>query len=95
MTRVPEQHGEAGAVTAGTDHRDVFGTHCRGPYHARRGRHAPPARHAPHAPHSAWRDEPDAYRDGESFELPGLTRTLAVHEVYDGLLDAAGRSLLR
>jgi Uma2 family endonuclease len=42
-----------------------------------------------------WRDEPDVYRDGESFELPGLTRAIAVHEVYDGLLDAAGRSLLR
>jgi Uma2 family endonuclease len=42
-----------------------------------------------------WRDEPDVYRDGESFELPRLTRAIAVHEVYDGLLDAAGRSLLR
>jgi Uma2 family endonuclease len=42
-----------------------------------------------------WRDEPDVYRDGESFELPGLTKAIAVHEIYDGLLDAAGRSLLR
>jgi Uma2 family endonuclease len=42
-----------------------------------------------------WRDEPDVYRDGESFELPGLTRAIAVHDVYDGLLDAAGHSLLR
>jgi len=42
-----------------------------------------------------WRAEPDVYRDGESFELPGLLRAIAVHEVYDGLLDAAGRSLLR
>jgi Uma2 family endonuclease len=42
-----------------------------------------------------WRDQPDVYRDGESFELPGLTRAIAVAEVYDGLLDAAGRSLLR
>ena len=42
-----------------------------------------------------WRDEPDVYRDGESFELPGLTKAIAVQEVYDGLLDAAGRSLLR
>jgi len=42
-----------------------------------------------------WRDVPDVYRDGDSFELPGLTRAVAVAEVYDGLLDAAGRSLLR
>ena len=42
-----------------------------------------------------WRDQPDVYRDRQSFELPGLTRAIAVHEVYDGLLDAAGRSLLR
>ena len=42
-----------------------------------------------------WRNEPDVYRDGESFELPGLTNAIAVHEIYDGLLDAAGRSLLR
>jgi Uma2 family endonuclease len=42
-----------------------------------------------------WRNEPDVYRDGESFELPGLTRAIAVAEVYDGLLDAEGRSLLR
>ena len=42
-----------------------------------------------------WRGEPDVYRDGESFELPGLARAIAVHEVYDRLLDADGRSLLR
>jgi Uma2 family endonuclease len=42
-----------------------------------------------------WRDEPDVYRDGESFELPGLTRAIAVDEVYDDILDATGRSLLR
>jgi len=42
-----------------------------------------------------WRAEPDVYRDGESFELPGLVRAIAVHEVYDDLVDAAGRSLLR
>jgi len=42
-----------------------------------------------------WRSEPDVYRDGESFELPRLTRAIAVDEVYDGILDAAGRSLLR
>jgi Uma2 family endonuclease len=42
-----------------------------------------------------WRGEPDVYRDGESFELPRMTRPIAVTEVYDGILDAAGRSLLR
>jgi Uma2 family endonuclease len=42
-----------------------------------------------------WRAVPDVYRDGDSFELPGLTRAITVAEVYDGLLDTAGRSLLR
>ena len=38
-----------------------------------------------------WRDEPDLYRDGESFELPTLTHAIAVDQVYDGILGAAGR----
>jgi Uma2 family endonuclease len=42
-----------------------------------------------------WRDEPEVYRGGESFELPRLTRAIAVDEIYDDILDAAGRSLLR
>jgi hypothetical protein len=42
-----------------------------------------------------WRDEPDVYRDGESFELPTLTRAISVDEVYDDILDGTGRSLLR
>jgi len=42
-----------------------------------------------------WGAEPDVYRDGDSLELPGLTRAITVDEVYDGLLDTAGRSLLR
>jgi Uma2 family endonuclease len=42
-----------------------------------------------------WRDQPDVCHDGESFELPGLARAIAVDEVYDRLLDADGRSLLR
>jgi Uma2 family endonuclease len=42
-----------------------------------------------------WRDEPDAYRDGESFELPRLLSAIKVDEVYDDILDGAGRSLLR
>ena len=42
-----------------------------------------------------WGAEPDTYRAGDSFELAGLTRTIAVDEVYDDILDAAGHSLLR
>ena len=42
-----------------------------------------------------WRSEPEVYRGGVSFELPGLVRAIAVDEVYDRLLDADGRSLLR
>lgn len=42
-----------------------------------------------------WRDMPDIYRDGDSFELPGLTRAIAVADVYDSILDAGGHSLLR
>lgn len=45
--------------------------------------------------HGAWQSEPDVYGDGDSFELPGLTRAIAVDEVYDDILDAAGCSLLR
>jgi Uma2 family endonuclease len=47
------------------------------------------------ADHGEWQAEPVTYRDGERFELPGLTRAIEVHEIYDGLLDAEGRSLLR
>jgi len=42
-----------------------------------------------------WRVEPDVYRSGDRFELPGLTNAITVDEVYDEILDAAGRSLLR
>ena len=35
------------------------------------------------------------YADGESFELPRLSAPIAVAEVYDGILDALGASLLR
>lgn len=41
-----------------------------------------------------WRSTPDLYRDGQSFELPTLASAIAVAEVYDGVLDASGRSLL-
>jgi Uma2 family endonuclease len=42
-----------------------------------------------------WRTEPDVYRDGQSFELPTLSRAIAVADVYEGVLDASGRSRLR
>ena len=42
-----------------------------------------------------WRTEPDVYRNGDSFDLPSLTRPVAVDEIYDDILDSAGRSLLR
>jgi Uma2 family endonuclease len=42
-----------------------------------------------------WRSEPEAYRSGGSFELPALTRAITVDEIYDGILDETGRSLLR
>jgi Uma2 family endonuclease len=42
-----------------------------------------------------WRSEPEMYGSGASFELPALTRAIPVDEVYDGLLDESGRSLLR
>lgn len=40
-------------------------------------------------------DEPDAYRNGDHFELPRLTRAIAVDEIYDDILDTAGHSVLR
>jgi Uma2 family endonuclease len=42
-----------------------------------------------------WRTEPDVYRNGDSFDLPSLTRPIAVDEVHDDVLDGDGRSLLR
>ena len=35
------------------------------------------------------------YRDGDSFELPTLSASIPVGDIYDGILDVAGRSLLR
>ena len=40
-------------------------------------------------------DDQAAAPYGESFELPRLTRAISVGEVYDDILDGAGRSLLR
>lgn len=42
-----------------------------------------------------WREQPDVYCSGDSFELPRLTRTIAVDEIYDGILDPNGASQLR
>jgi Uma2 family endonuclease len=42
-----------------------------------------------------WPAEPEVYGDGESFSLPALRTPLAVADVYDTILDADGRSLLR
>ena len=42
-----------------------------------------------------WRAAPEVYRDGENFEVPTLSGPITVAELYEGVLDAAGRSLLR
>lgn len=43
----------------------------------------------------AWPEEPESYDDGATFSLPALSAPLAVGDVYDTVLDASGRSLLR
>jgi hypothetical protein len=35
------------------------------------------------------------YQDAQSFQLPTLSSAVAVAEVYEGILDVEGRSLLR
>lgn len=42
-----------------------------------------------------WPLEPEVHLSGGSFSLPGLGAPIAVDEVYLGVLDEAGRSLLR
>jgi hypothetical protein len=42
-----------------------------------------------------WRTVPDVYGDSQSFELPVLVRSISVAELYDGVLDTTGKSLLR
>jgi Uma2 family endonuclease len=39
--------------------------------------------------------EMTAYRDGDRFELPALSAEIAVADIYHGILDSAGKSLLR
>ncbi len=42
-----------------------------------------------------WAGAPEVFGAGDRFELPCLTSAIAVDELYDGILDPAGRSLLR
>ncbi len=42
-----------------------------------------------------WLVEPDVYRGSATFELPTLVKPITVTEIYDGILDEAGRSQLR
>jgi len=35
------------------------------------------------------------YRDGESLELPTLSTSIPVADIYDRILDSTGKSLLR
>jgi Uma2 family endonuclease len=42
-----------------------------------------------------WGVEPEVFRDGAAFELPKLASPIAVSDVYDGIVDASGGSLLR
>lgn len=41
-----------------------------------------------------WRTTPEVHRDGDRFELPAVSASIAVAEVYEGVLDARGASLL-
>lgn len=43
----------------------------------------------------AWPEDPEPYGDGDTLSLPALNAPLAVSDVYDTVLDASGRSLLR
>lgn len=43
----------------------------------------------------AWPGEPERYHGAQSFTLPALSGPVSVDDVYDGILDADGRSLLR
>jgi Uma2 family endonuclease len=45
--------------------------------------------------HGEWRVDADVYRDSQSFELPVLSSAIAVADIYDGILGADGRSLLK
>jgi Uma2 family endonuclease len=42
-----------------------------------------------------WPVEPEVHHPGDSFSLPGLTAAVSVDDVYQGVLDEQGMSLLR
>lgn len=42
-----------------------------------------------------WQRTPDVYRGTDSFDLPSVTKPIAVADIYDGILDTDGRSRLR
>jgi Uma2 family endonuclease len=42
-----------------------------------------------------WSPDAELYRDGDELELPTLGGAFPVASIYDGILDGAGRSLLR
>ncbi|MEM1031719.1 MAG: Uma2 family endonuclease [Myxococcota bacterium] len=44
---------------------------------------------------SRWLETPDVWTDGDRFELPRLRAPLLVADIYDGIIDQAGQSLLR
>ncbi len=46
-------------------------------------------------PDGRWPAEARSYRDSDAFDLPSLTRSISVSEIYDDILDSGGRSLLR
>lgn len=41
-----------------------------------------------------WSNEPEVYSDGGSFDLPSLSSPIRVAEIYDGVIDTNGQSLL-
>jgi Uma2 family endonuclease len=45
--------------------------------------------------HAGWSSDAEVRGGGEVFTLPALTAPVAIDEVYDGILDDTGRSLLR
>jgi Uma2 family endonuclease len=46
-------------------------------------------------PEGSWPEAPEVAFDGDTFALPRLTSPIPVAQVYEGIVDAAGRSLLR
>ena len=43
----------------------------------------------------AWRRDAEVCSDGDCFELPGVHGAIGVGEVYQGVIDTNGRSVLR